>query len=279
MLNKNLPIGVFDSGVGGLTVLRALQDALPNESFIYLGDTARLPYGTKSAETVTQYALHASHILAERQVKLLVIACNTASTVALDVLEKAYAPMPVIGVLKAGARAACLATRDNTIAVIATEATINAKGYEREIAALKPDAHVVSRACSVFVSLAEEGWANDPITIEAAKRYLNPLLHDYQPEPDCLVLGCTHFPVLKDAIHTVAGNKVTIVDSASATAVEVKALLDEQDTHTKSNAKPQTHFIVTDAPTRFTQTAERFLGRPVDPATVELVDSQFVKMD
>ncbi|MGB6389200.1 MAG: glutamate racemase, partial [Methyloceanibacter sp.] len=202
--NDPRPIGVFDSGMGGLTVLRALAARLPQERFIYLGDTARLPYGTKSAETVTAYALQATRLLTGEGVKMVVVACNTASAVALAPLAEALAPVPVIGVIEPGARAGVAATRNNRIAVIATEGTIKGGAYLRAIQAVRGEVNVVQQPCQVFVALAEEGWTDSPVTIAAAERYLLPLF-DEAEAPDTIVLGCTHFPVLAAAIRQVIG--------------------------------------------------------------------------
>ena len=189
------PIGVFDSGMGGLTVLRALIARLPHEHFVYLGDTARLPYGTKSAETVQAYALQATRLLIDEGVKMLVIACNTASSVALYLLQEAWEGVPVMGVIEPGARAGAAATRNRRIAVIATEGTVKGGAYARAIQRLLSDAVVVQQPCQVFVALAEEGWTDSPVTHAAADRYLAPLFSGASA-PDTLVLGCTHFPVL-----------------------------------------------------------------------------------
>ena len=201
--------------MGGLTVLRALAARLPDETFVYLGDTARLPYGTKSPETVQAYALQATRLLIAEGVKMVVIACNTASAVALAPLAKALAPVPVIGVIEPGARAAVAATRNRRIAVIATEGTVKGEAYPRAIRALKGEMDVVQRPCQVFVALAEEGWTESLVTAAAAKLYLGSLFEG-AAAPDTIVLGCTHFPVLTSAIREVVGKGVAIVDSASA---------------------------------------------------------------
>ncbi|MGE5260715.1 MAG: glutamate racemase, partial [Actinomycetota bacterium] len=214
------PIGVFDSGMGGLTVLRALTARLPNEHFVYLGDTARLPYGTKSAETVQAYALQATRLLIDQGVKMLVIACNTASAVALYLLQEAWEPVPVIGVIEPGARAGAAATRNRRIAVIATEGTVKGGAYARAIHRLMKDAVVVQQPCQVFVALAEEGWTDSPVTLAAADRYLKSLFTGDEA-PDTLVLGCTHFPVLAASIRKSIGDGVALVDSAETTAAAV----------------------------------------------------------
>ena len=271
---KNRPIGVFDSGVGGLTVLSALQKHLPQESFIYLGDTARLPYGTKSPETVTRYAEQASLFLLQHGIKLLVCACNTASSLALPALQELLPDIPIIGVIEPGARAACAETQNNRIAVIATEATISGKGYHRAIQNLLPSAHIAAQSCSLFVALAEEGWVDGPIVEATAKRYLTPLFQvDHQEPPDTLLLGCTHFPVLSDAIQHVIPHGVKIIDSAHTTAETVVGLLQTHQLVTEQVTNtPKTQFLVTDSPERFTRIATQFLSNGVELSDVTLVD-------
>lgn len=289
------PIGVFDSGVGGLTVLRALRAHLPHESFLYLGDTARLPYGTKSSVTVTRYARQAAQVLVDRGIKLLVIACNTASAVAVDDLAQALHPLPVVGVVEPGAAAACAASVHGRIAVIGTESTIRGGAYERAIARRRPSAAVVGRACPLFVSLAEEGWCDGPIPEAVAERYLA----DLRPDPedpasiDCLVLGCTHFPVLRSAVAAVMGPEVTLVDSAETTARVVAGMLADAglrrpapdpvlDPNHCSPGDPAGErrpgsaaavtLLATDGPERFARVGARFLGLPLEPGMVSLVD-------
>jgi glutamate racemase len=267
------PIGVFDSGMGGLTVLRALVARLPSERFVYLGDTARLPYGTKGAETVQAYALQASRLLLDQGVKMLVIACNTASAVALYLLQEAWAPIPVIGVIEPGARAGVAATRNRRIAVIATEGTVKGGAYARAIQRLMSDAEIVQQPCQVFVALAEEGWTKSPATRAAVEHYLGPMFRN-PSAPDTLVLGCTHFPVLAGAIREVIGGAVALVDSAETTASAVAEAL--AGAGLNSEAEPSgeraTRFFATDSPERFARVGAVFLGRQIDPAFVELVD-------
>jgi glutamate racemase len=266
------PIGVFDSGMGGLTVLRALVAKLPNERFVYLGDTARLPYGTKSAETVQAYALQATRLLLDQGVKMLVIACNTASAVALYLLQEAWAPTPVIGVIEPGARAGVAATRNRRIAVIATEGTVKGGAYARAIRRLMNDADIVQQPCQVFVALAEEGWTRSPATLEAARHYLAPLF-DSPAAPDTLVLGCTHFPVLAETIREAVGDAVALVDSAETTAQAVADALGERGLGSEAaGGSSAARFFATDSPERFARVGAIFLGRPIDPADVELVD-------
>jgi len=272
------PIGVFDSGMGGLTVLSAMEARLPAERFLYLGDTARLPYGTKSAATVEAYALAATRLLIAEGVKMVVVACNTASAVALPRLGRELAPVPVIGVIEPGARAGVAATRNNHIAVIATEGTVKGGAYVRAIHALSGDIDVVQQPCQVFVALAEEGWTDSEVTRTAAQRYLGPLFRGASA-PDTLVLGCTHFPVLAAAIRGVIGTGVAMVDSAATTAAAVADALAAQGmgvaqsgAHGAPTRGARTRFLATDSPERFARVGEIFLGRPIAASDVELVD-------
>ncbi len=267
------PIGVFDSGMGGLTVLKALAARLPHERFVYLGDTARLPYGTKSAETVQAYALQASQLLLNENVKMLVIACNTASAVALHLLQEAFTPLPVIGVIEPGARAGVAATSNRRIAVIATEGTVRGGAYARAIRRLMRDAEVVQQPCQVFVALAEEGWTDSPATRAAAEHYLAKLF-GAPTSPDTLVLGCTHFPVLAGAIRAVIGPDVALVDSAETTAGAVAEALYASGLASEAGASDGRglQFFATDSPERFARVGAIFLGRAIDPASVKLVD-------
>ena len=267
------PIGVFDSGMGGLTVMRALMARLPQESFVYLGDTARLPYGSKSPDTVTRYAVQCARALMAHRIKLLVVACNTASATALPALATALAPTPVIGVIEPGAKAAIAAAPSGRIAIIATEGTVKGGAYQRAIHALKPDAVVTQQACPLFVALAEEGLTQGPIAELVAKLYLDPLLAQTASRPECLVLGCTHFPALKDTIARMAGADIALVDSAATTAAAVEALLKRENlAHEGVATGPR--FLATDAPERFARVGEIFLGRAIAPNAVELVDLQ-----
>ena len=268
---NNAPIGIFDSGMGGLTVMHALAERLPDERFLYLGDTARLPYGTKSMETVKRYALQAARALMARKVKLLVVACNTAS-VSLDALQEALRPMPVIGVIEPGARAALKHSPGGPIAVIATEGTVKGGAYVDAIRA-HGEASVVQQACPLFVPMAEEGLIDGPIAEAVAHRYLDPLMATL-PRPRALVLGCTHFPVLKAVIARVVGEDVTLVDSAATTAEAVAQLLAERGlARSTRNGEPH-RFLATDAPDRFARVGEIFLGKAIDPGTVEQIDLQ-----
>ena len=268
------PIGVFDSGVGGLTVLRALAAALPHEDFLYLGDTARLPYGTKSPESIRRYALQAAALLRERGVKCLVVACNTASAVALDELAAGFAPVPVVGVVEPGAAAACAATRSGHIAVVATESTVRGGAYQAAIRRCRPGASVAARACPLFVALAEEGWTDGPVVEAVIHRYLDDLFDgDAAAHPDTLVLGCTHFPVLAPALRKVLGERVAIVDSAQTTAAELAGVLERAGLrHPPRPAAGRITLLATDSAERFARVGATFLGRSLQPGDVEVVD-------
>jgi glutamate racemase len=257
------PIGIFDSGIGGLTVLRELRARLPRERFVYLGDTARLPYGTKSAETVTRYALRAARFLSAHDIKLLVIACNTASAAALPTLERSVT-VPVIGVVEPGARAAVRGARGR-VGIIGTESTVASGAYPRALHALRPGLAVTAQACPLFVPLAEEGWFDHPVTREVARIYLEPLA---AAGIDTLILGCTHYPLLRGAIAAGIGPDVSLVDSASSVAAEVAGLLDDRSL--RSNDGGALSVLVTDAAARVRRIAELILEEHHTP--LELVD-------
>lgn len=273
MSGDQRPIGVFDSGMGGLTVLKALRARLPGEHLVYLGDTARLPYGTKSADTVTAYSTQATRLLMRHDVKMVVIACNTASAVALGPLADALAPVPVIGVVEPGARAGCAATRNGHVGVIATESTVRGGAYERAIRAIRPDAQVMQAPCALFVALAEEGWTDGPVAEGAAHRYLDPMFAG-AGAPDTLVLGCTHFPVLKPAIGTVLGPDVALVDSAETTAAAVAGALEVHGLAHDNGGPGAARFFATDSPERFARVGGIFFGADIAADAVELVDLQ-----
>ena len=255
-------IGIFDSGVGGLTVFHSIAQRLPNEPIVYLGDTARVPYGTRSAETVIRYAQSCTQLLLERRLKLLVVACNTVSAVALDVLRNDL-DIPVLGVIEPGSHAAVHATRNGSIGVIGTHATIASGEYSRVIERLAPDAHVVAKACPLFVPLAEEGWTDGPVPQQIAATYLHDLV---QARIDTLVLGCTHYPLLAPVIAAAAGANVVMVDSAEATAGAVEETLNAMDRLAEPGA-PRREFLVTDAPEKFADIGRRFLGYEVGAVT------------
>lgn len=260
------PIGVFDSGIGGLTVFRALTDRLPRERILYLGDTARVPYGTKSEETVTRYTRESARFLLRRGIKALVVACNTASALALPSLAREL-PVPTLGVIEPGARRACRVSRSGKIGVIGTDATIRSGAYPAAIARLRPEADVTARACPLFVPLAEEGWVSTEVARLVAKHYLEPLAgHGI----DVLVLGCTHYPLFKGVIAEVLGAGITLVDSAEATAAETAAMLEEKGLLSDGAGGVDHHFCVTDSSKRFEEVGTRFLGTPL--ARLEQVD-------
>jgi glutamate racemase len=264
------PIGVFDSGIGGLTVLRALMAQLPHESFVYLGDTARLPYGTKSADTVTRYAVQCANAVGAHDIKLLVVACNTASAVAMDALHTSLGDIPVIGVIEPGAEAALAAAPTGKIAVIATESTVRGGAYVRAIMARNPNASIVQKPCPLFVALAEEGLTEGDIPERVGRHYLEPLLAVAE-KPECIVLGCTHYPALANVIAHIAGPGVVLVDSAETTARAVTRLLAGKTLQRRSAPEPP-RFLATDAPERFARVGEIFMGRDIDETAVELVD-------
>lgn len=271
-MSDERPIGVFDSGIGGLTVLRALTAKLPDEDFLYLGDTARLPYGTKSSATVSAYALQAASLLVRRGVKMVVIACNTASAVALEPLMQALAPVPVIGVVGPGALAGSSATRNGHIAVIATEGTVRGGAYARAIHAARPELQVSQAACSLFVALAEEGWIDGPVFEGAARRYLDPLFTGQDTAPDTLLLGCTHFPVLAPALARLLGPKIMLVDSARTTAEAVAEDLANRHLARAPGGGGNARFLVSDSSERFIRVGPIFFGASIAPDAVETVD-------
>ena len=273
--NDSRAIGVFDSGVGGLTVLRALRAALPGERFVYLGDTARLPYGTKSRDSIVRYSLQAARALVERDIKCLVVACNTASAVALQLLREAFAPLPVLGVVEPGAEAGCRASRSGRIAVIATDGTVRGGAYQDAIKRLRPDADVTARACPLFVALAEEGWIDGDIAVAVAHRYLDDLFRAPSPSsrPDTLVLGCTHFPVLIEPLREVVGPEIAIVDSAITTANALSAALGKTSSTTQSSQRVgAVTLLATDSRERFARVGSVFLGETLRTEDVELID-------
>ena len=272
-MKHKLPIGIFDSGVGGLTVYRALHAALPDEHFLYLGDTARIPYGTKSLATVERYAVENSRFLDAHGIKLLVVACNTASALALPAIRKSVG-VDVIGVLEPGARAAVAASKSLRIGVIATEATVQSGAYSQAIARLAPAAQVIEEACPLFVSLAEEGWADSSEARSIAAKYLADIK---RAEVDVLVLGCTHYPILRGVIEETMGLDVRLIDSGEAAALSVAALLETKGLACGAGSERERelcddldHFYVTDAAARFARVAERFLGSA--PSVLEAVE-------
>jgi glutamate racemase len=267
MLKSSQPIGIFDSGVGGLTVLKELRRILPEEDLIYLGDTARVPYGTRSPKTVIRYSERNAEFLVKMGIKLLVVACNTSSSVSLEVLRSKNA-IPVIGVIEPGAKKALELTKNGIIGVIGTEATIRSQAYQETIKRLAQGqkVQVIGQACPLLVPLVEEGWIDDPITKEVTRRYLSPLL---EKGIDVLVLGCTHYPLLEKVIMEVVGPSVTLINSAKETAEEVKKVLEALNLK-RERGIGKTTFYVTDNPEKFRHLGELFLGER--PEEVEEID-------
>ena len=259
MAVKKPAIGSFDSGLGGLTVLSAIQKQIPQENLIYVGDTARVPYGTKSKETVTRYALQITEFLVGQGVKALVVACNTASAFALAELESKF-DIPIIGVLQPGARAAVATTKRKRVGVIGTEGTIRSGAYRQAILELEPQVHLYMKACPLFVPLVEEGWVQHPVTELVAKTYLEDFIKN---DIDCLILGCTHYPLLKPILKDVLGVGVYLVDSAQETANELVNLLKAKNLQSESG-KGKLEFYSTDAPDKFQALAGRFLAQAVE---------------
>ncbi|MCH9762702.1 MAG: glutamate racemase [Gammaproteobacteria bacterium] len=267
MSKTALPIGVFDSGMGGLTVLKALRRVLPQESFIYLGDTARLPYGTKSLETIRQYAVQMARILVERQIKALVVACNTASMAALSHLQTMLPDIPVIGVIEPGARAAVRATKNRQVMVLATEATVASGAYQNVIQAALPEVVIHARAGSLLVALAEEGMVQNDIARMTLQHYLSQCTTE-----DTLLLGCTHFPVFKPLLSALLPKGICVVDSAEATADALKQALTQINGLNTRVSQGTVHYLVTDLVTRFESIGAFFLGEPLNHAAIELVN-------
>lgn len=282
-MDRNLPIGIFDSGVGGLTVYRALHERLPTERYVYLGDTARVPYGTKSLSTVERYAIENARFLVSRGIKLLVVACNTASALAVPAIRAAV-PVPVVGMIGAGARAAVSeAAGAGAVGVIATESTVRSGAYSKAIKSLAPELKVYERACPLFVALAEEGWAETEVARMVAEEYLKELRGRHVA---ALVMGCTHYPILRRVIQQTVGEEVRLIDSGEAAARAVEALIEREDlrrtatqelrdlreagAHARYLCDDLDHFYVTDAAERFAHVAERFLGAA--PKRLEAVE-------
>jgi len=251
------PIGVFDSGVGGLSVVRALMHRLPHENIVYFGDTARVPYGSKSPQVVREYAADDTKFLISKNVKMIVVACNTVSSVALDVVQK-HSSVPVIGVILPGALAAVLATKKKRVGVIGTVGTISSNAYTNAIRQFDSTVTVIGKSCPLFVPLAEEGWIDHKATEMIAREYLFPLKLE---KIDTLVLGCTHYPILRDVIGAVFGDGITLIDSGEATASDVERMLDEYNLRNTSKQKANLQFFVSDIPYKFTEIGERFLGQ------------------
>ena len=261
------PIGIFDSGIGGLTVVRAIQAALPFERIIYFGDTARVPYGPKSQVTIRKYASDDTAMLMRYQPKIIIVACNTVSALALDVVEKSCGTIPVTGVLKAGARLAAKATKNNRIGVIGTQATVSSNAYGLAINQLNADIEVISRACPLFVPLAEEGFIDHPATKLIAAEYLADITKE---GIDTLVLGCTHYPILRKVIAETIGPEIRIIDSAEAVALRTRELLAESGLLNSTLKTSAPHLLVSDLPQKFSMLYQLFMGSEMPD--VELVE-------
>lgn len=258
-MNKTNPIGFFDSGIGGLTVVKAVTRLMPNENIVYFGDTARVPYGSKSNDTVIEYSIQAANFLLRKNIKLLVVACNTASSVALKELRK-FLTVPVIGMIEPGAKMALSESKNKRIGVIGTRATINNKAYAHELKRLNPKVKVFEEACPLFVPLAEEGWLDHKATELIAKTYLSEMREN---KIDSLILGCTHYPILADIIQKVVGKSVKLVDSGTPAARLVEDYLNGRGLRNQSVHHGQSEFYVSDVPTKFREIAETFLGKKI----------------
>jgi glutamate racemase len=258
-MDKEKPIGVFDSGIGGLTVVKRLASTLPTEDIVYFGDTARVPYGSKSNTTVIEYSIQDTKFLLNKNVKAVVVACNTASSIALNELKKNF-DLPIIGMINPGAKLAISSTQNGKIGVIGTRATINNKAYSNEINKIEPSMTVYERACPLFVPLAEEGWIDHKATYEIAEEYLKELRN---LKVDTLVLGCTHYPILSKVIQKVMGENVTLIDSGVASAGIIKEELDRTNLFTNRVSSGNHEFYVSDIPVKFKEVAGLFLGNPV----------------
>lgn len=259
MSKASRPIGLFDSGIGGLTVAHRVMELLPRENTLYFGDTARVPYGSKSSETVISYSLQAAAFLESLGVKMIIIACNTASAVALEQVQSATS-LPVIGVIEPGAGAAVAATRSGTIGVIGTEGTIRSNSYQNAIADRAPEMKVMAKACPLFVGFAEEGLSQHPATLIMTREYLAPLL---SRSIDTLILGCTHYPLLIPSIEQVAGGKVSLIDPGIATAQQARTTLQEMNLLNESQTMPRHEYYLSDFPHKFIEVGSRFLGQPL----------------
>lgn len=256
----NRAIGVFDSGVGGLTVVKELQHQLPSEDIIYFGDTARVPYGTKSNSTIIKFSIENILFLLKFNVKMIVVACHTSSSVALPVIRRHF-KIPILGVINPGAKEAVLLTRNSRLGIIGTKATISSGAYEKEIKELMPQAKVFTESCPLFVPLAEEGWINESITLDIARKYLSCF---NKSKIDTLILGCTHYPLLRNVIQVAVGDKVKLVDPAYYTAKEAKNILVTRGIEGNRKRTGRSQFFVSDEPKKFSFLGEKFLGRKIN---------------
>ncbi|MBN3859931.1 glutamate racemase [Neisseriaceae bacterium PsAf] len=259
--NSESAIGVFDSGIGGLTVVKALMERLPHENIIYFGDTARVPYGVKSKKTIQLFTQQITEFLLQKNVKALVVACNTISAVALNTVKKLAHNIPVIDVISAGASEALKVTNNNQIGVIATSTTVNSNAYARAIANYNINARVISKACSLLVPLIEEGWLNNEITRLTVREYLKPVLAE---NIDTLILGCTHYPLLKPMIQTEVGSDISLIDSAITVAKTIANELEQKKLLNHDDSLPDYQFYVSDIPLKFQTIGEQFLGRTLE---------------
>lgn len=266
----NCPLGVFDSGIGGLTVAAALREALPAENIFYIGDTARVPYGGRSQQTIERYSIEITGLLLAEEAKMIVVACNTASALAIPKLEELL-KVPVIGVIEPGARAAVAATRKGHVGVIGTRATVYSKAYETAIRAIDPEIRVTSQPCPMLVPLIEEDWLDDTITDQVIRRYLEKLV---RAEVDTLVLGCTHYPLLKEAIQRFVGPEITLVDSAHNCAAAVKKLLAKEELGADEERLGKLDVALTDRSDGFLRVAEKALGLQVGDVQLRAVQQR-----
>lgn len=271
--DKQKPIGVFDSGIGGLTVVKRLSSTLPNENIIYFGDTARVPYGSKSNSTVIEYSIQDTRFLLQKNVKAIIVACNTASSIAIPELRKIF-DIPIIGMIEPGSRMALKQSRNKIIGVIGTRATVNNLAYSSEIKKLNNKAEVFEKPCPLFVPLAEEGWINHRATFEIAEEYLSELRN---LRIDTLVLGCTHYPILSEVIQKVIGTNVTLIDSGVASSELIKTELEKLDLLSDSDSVGSQEYYVSDIPVKFKEVAELFLGKEIDH--VHKVDLEVLTME
>jgi glutamate racemase len=258
-MEKEKPIGVFDSGIGGLTVVKRIVSYLPLEDIVYFGDTARVPYGSKSNDTIIEYGLQDAKFLMHKNIKALVVACNTVSSVALNNLKDSF-DIPIIGMIEPGAKMASLETKNKRVGVIGTRSTISNQAYSKKIKSIDPSIHIFERACPLFVPLAEEGWTNHTATYEIAREYLKEFI---KIGVDTLVLGCTHYPILAEVIQNIVGKDVKLIDSGIAAAESVKEELDRYNLHSNKSSQGNQSFYVSDIPMKFKELAELFLGKPI----------------
>ena len=256
MQDKNYPIGVFDSGLGGLTVVKELMRQLPHEDIVYYGDTARVPYGTKSKESIIRFSEENTNVLLNHKVKMIVVACNSCSSYALTMLREKF-NVPIVGVINPGAKKAAEAAKNKRVGIIATSATINSQAYTQTIKQYNPSIKVFEQACPLFVPIVEEGWANKKVAEDIAREYLKDLK---KAKIDALILGCTHYPLLKNTLQKVMGPKVTLIDSAKEIATEVKEILKNLGKENTSKTRGRYKFLISDKPQQFKKLATNFLG-------------------